>query len=434
MAESLIVGMAGFGTVGSSVYQVLKRNAALIHARAGKQIEIKRVVCRKTDKVILQTQGNVIASNDLNSVIDDPSISVVIEVMGGIEPAKTFILNALKNGKDVITANKALLATHGDEIFEEARKQNRSVFFEASVAGGIPVIKALREGLAGNQISKISGILNGTCNYILSAMHKTPLSFAEALKNAQQLGYAEADPTFDIEGLDTGHKLSILTSLAFGVPFHFDITAVEGIKGISSLDIQFAQKLGFVVKLLATVEKINDRLSFQVAPTLIPQNSILAQVCDAMNAVEIVGDAVGKTLFYGAGAGGEATASAVLADVIDIAKGHKSIVKPDIAKGHKSIVKPDSATVVTFLDNNEKRNKNYIRFNSSSLNDLTNHVLPTLEKHQIVVKKIEEINENLVLLTQEIDEKTLQKALTELSQTYCNQLSFTRFRLAKSVN
>lgn len=422
MAEKLIVGMAGFGTVGSSVYQVLKRNAALIHTRAGKQIEIKRVVCRKTDKVILQTQGNVIASNDLNSIIDDPSISVVIEVMGGIEPAKTFILNALKNGKDVITANKALLATHGDEIFEEARKQNRSVFFEASVAGGIPVIKALREGLAGNQISKISGILNGTCNYILSAMHKTPLSFAEALKNAQQLGYAEADPTFDIEGLDTGHKLSILTSLAFGVPFHFDITAVEGIKGISSLDIHFAQKLGFVVKLLATVEKINDRLAYQVAPTLIPQNSILAQVSDAMNAVEIVGDAVGKTLFYGAGAGGEATASAVLADVIDI------------AKGHKSIVKPDSATVVTFLDNNEKRNKNYIRFNSSSLNDLTNHVLPTLEKHQIVVEKIEEINDNLVLLTQEIDEKTLQKALTELSQTYCNQLSFTRFRLPKSVN
>lgn len=422
MAEKLIVGMAGFGTVGSSVYQVLKRNAALIHARAGKQIEIKRVVCRKTDKVILQTQGNVIASNDLNSIIDDPSISVVIEVMGGIEPAKTFILNALKNGKDVITANKALLATHGDEIFAEARKQNRSVFFEASVAGGIPVIKALREGLAGNQISEISGILNGTCNYILSAMHKTPLSFTEALKNAQQLGYAEADPTFDIEGLDTGHKLSILTSLAFGVPFHFDITAVEGIKGISSLDIQFAQKLGFVVKLLATVEKINDRLAYQVAPTLIPQNSILAQVSDAMNAVEIVGDAVGKTLFYGAGAGGEATASAVLADVIDI------------AKGHKSIVKPDSATVVTFLDNNEKRNKNYIRFNSSSLNDLTNHVLPTLEKHQIIVEKIKEINENLVLLTQEIDEKTLQKALTELSQTYCNQLSFTRFRLAKSVN
>lgn len=422
MAEKLIVGMAGFGTVGSSVYQVLKRNAALIHARAGKQIEIKRVVCRKTDKVILQTQGNVIASNDLNSIIDDPSISVVIEVMGGIEPAKTFILNALKNGKDVITANKALLATHGDEIFTEARKQNRSVFFEASVAGGIPVIKALREGLAGNQISEISGILNGTCNYILSAMHKTPLSFAEALKNAQRLGYAEADPTFDIEGLDTGHKLSILTSLAFGVPFHFDITAVEGIKGISSLDIHFAQKLGFVVKLLATVEKINNRLAYQVAPTLIPQNSILAQVSDAMNAVEIVGDAVGKTLFYGAGAGGEATASAVLADVIDI------------AKGHKSIVKPDSATVVTFLDNNEKRNKNYIRFNSSSLNDLTNHVLPTLEKHQIVVEKIEEINENLVLLTQEIDEKTLQKALTELSQTYCNQLSFTRFRLAKSVN
>ena len=422
MAEKLIVGMAGFGTVGSSVYQVLKRNAALIHTRAGKQIEIKRVVCRKTDKVILQTQGNVIASNDLNSIIDDPSISVVIEVMGGIEPAKTFILNALKNGKDVITANKALLATHGDEIFTEARKQNRSVFFEASVAGGIPVIKALRGGLAGNQISKISGILNGTCNYILSAMHKTPLSFAEALKNAQQLGYAEADPTFDIEGLDTGHKLSILTSLAFGVPFHFDITAVEGIKGISSLDIRFAQQLGFVVKLLATVEKINDRLSFQVAPTLIPQNSILAQVSDAMNAVEIVGDAVGKTLFYGAGAGGEATASAVLADVIDI------------VKGHKSIVKPDSATVVTFLDNNEKRNKNYIRFNSGSLNDLTNHVLPTLEKHQIVVEKIEEINENLVLLTQEIDEKTLQKALTELSQTYCNQLSFTRFRLAKNVN
>lgn len=422
MSEKLIVGMAGFGTVGSSVYKVLKRNSELIHARAGKQIEIKRVVCRKTDKVILQTQGNVIASNELNTIIDDPSIAVVIEVMGGIEPAKTFILNALKNGKDVVTANKALLATHGDEIFKEAQKQNHSVFFEASVAGGIPVIKALREGLAGNQISKISGILNGTCNYILSAMHKTPLSFAEALKNAQQLGYAEADPTFDIEGLDTGHKLSILTSLAFGVPFHFDMTAVEGIKGISSIDIQFAQKLGFVVKLLATVEKINNYLSFQVAPTFIPQNSILAQVSDAMNAVEIVGDAVGKTLFYGAGAGGEATASAVLADIIDI------------AKGHKSIAKSDSPSVVTFIDNKEKRNKNYIRFNSVSLNDLTDQVLATLEKHHISVEKIEQTNENFVLMTQEIAEKTFQKALTELSQTYSSQLSITRFRIEKNIN
>ena len=342
--------------------------------------------------------------------------------MGGIEPAKTFILNALKNGKDVVTANKALLATHGDEIFQEAQKQNHSVFFEASVAGGIPVIKALREGLAGNQISKISGILNGTCNYILSAMHKTPLSFAEALKNAQQLGYAEADPTFDIEGLDTGHKLSILTSLAFGVPFHFDMTAVEGIKGISSIDIQFAQKLGFVVKLLATVEKTNNYLSFQVAPTFIPQNSILAQVSEAMNAVEIVGDAVGKTLFYGAGAGGEATASAVLADIIDI------------AKGHKSIAKSDSSSAVTFIDNKEKRNKNYIRFNSVSLNDLTDQVLATLEKHHISVEKIEQTNENFVLMTQEIAEKTLQKALTELSQTYSNQLSITRFRIEKNIN
>ena len=253
-------------------------------------------------------------------------------------------------------------------------------------------------------------------------MHKTPLSFAEALKNAQQLGYAEADPTFDIEGLDTGHKLSILTSLAFGVPFHFDMTAVEGIKGISSIDIQFAQKLGFVVKLLATVEKTNNCLSFQVAPTFIPQNSILAQVSDAMNAVEIVGDAVGKTLFYGAGAGGEATASAVLADIIDI------------AKGHKSIAKSDSSSVVTFIDNKEKRNKNYIRFNSVSLNDLTDPVLATLEKHHISVEKIEQTNENFVLMTQEIAEKTLQKALTELSQTYSNQLSITRFRIEKNIN
>ena len=414
-------GLLGLGTVGSGVYKLVERQKDEMALKAGAGLEIQKILVHNMNKKREGVDQSLL-TDKWEDIMNDDEIEIVIEVMGGIEPARTMILEALHAGKNVVTANKDLVATHGHELLEAAEESGVDFLFEAAVAGAIPNIRPLKQWLAANEIQEVIGIVNGTTNFILTKMIEEGMDFDDALALATELGYAEADPTFDIEGLDTGHKLSILTSLAFGVPFHFDITAVEGIKGISSFDIQFAQKLGFVVKLLATVEKINDRLSFQVAPTLISQNSILAQVSDAMNAVEIVGDAVGKTLFYGAGAGGEATASAVLADVTDI------------AKGHKSIVKPDSATVVTFQDNNEKRNKNYIRFNSSSLNDLTNHVLPTLEKHQIVVEKIEEINENLVLLTQEIDEKTLQKALTELSQTYCNQLSFTRFRLAKSVN
>lgn len=406
MPQKILLGLAGFGTVGKGVYTVLNRNAPLIENRSGKTVEIKTIVCRKIEKARQQLPQNICVSDDLMSIALDPDISIAIEVIGGIEPAKTFILECLKHGKNVVTANKALIAAHGTEIFEAAQQYDRSVFFEAAVAGGIPVIKALREGLAANRIKKISGILNGTCNYILSSMHQLPVSFEDALKEAQHLGYAEADPTFDIEGMDTGHKLTILTSLAFGVPLHFDTHFISGITTVGAKDVKVIKNLGFVVKLLASAEIYNESIKYQVAPTLIPKESFLAKVSGAMNAVQIESDAVGTTLYYGAGAGGEPTASAVLADVVDLLKGHRSSLES---------TNKEALPFVAPVDMTECR---FVRIETNNINNLTKSIQETFTRNGISLKLTTVEDNNTIVLTEKCQYKDLEKTLQEIKEFF----------------
>ena len=306
MTDEIVIGMAGVGTVGSGVYNVLKRNADLITKRCGHSARIKTVVCRNIEKARLTVDEKVQLTQNWEEIANDPDINIVVEVMGGIEPAKSLILAALRNGKDVITANKALLATHGNEIFKVAKACHRTVAFEASVAGGIPIIKTLREGLSANRIEWIVGIINGTSNYILTQMQEKGCSFQMALEQAQALGYAEADPTFDIEGIDAGHKIAILSALAFGTEVHFDERHISGISTLKLLGITRQQENGIDVR---------------VHPTLVPENGFLSKVNNVMNAVVVKADAVNTVKLMGPGAGSEPTASAVIADLVDVIKG-----------------------------------------------------------------------------------------------------------------
>ena len=418
MPEKLYIGMAGFGTVGRGVYTVLKRNAEIIERRSGQALEIKTIVCRDIKKAHdFANEANIV--NDLNAIIDDPEISIAVEVMGGIKPAKSFILNAIRNGKDVVTANKALLATHGDEIFREAQKHNRRVYFEASVAGGIPIIKALREGLAANQIFEITGILNGTCNYILSSMHQSPVSFEDALKEAQKLGYAEADPTFDIEGLDTGHKLTILSALAFGTPYQFDSSRVCGITSVSSTDVKYAQKFGFVIKLLAIARKNKDNISFSVSPTLVPENTFLAHVNAAMNAVEIKSDALGTSFYYGAGAGGEPTASAVLADLVDLARGNQ--VSMPLSEANSVALMPIDAV----------NDKNYIRLHAPLINEKAGLVEQIFKQFDIRIDKEMSEENNLVFITHECSENRFSSASDRIRRSFGETIAIHVMKIKK---
>ncbi len=311
------IGILGFGTVAQGIVEVLYRNQSEISRRAGKEINIVGVFVRHTQR---DNRYNVPFFTDADALIHHPDVNVIIEVMGGIEPASTYIHKALRAGKHVITANKALLATQGNEIFELARELKLIVAYEAAVAGGIPVIKTLREGLAGNRIEWLAGIINGTSNFILTEMHDKKRSFSEALSEAQALGYAEADPTFDVEGIDAAHKLTILASLAFGIPLQFTKVGVEGISKVEACDITYAKEFGYVIKHLGIARKQKHGIELRVSPTLIPKRRLLANVDGVMNAVLVKGDAVGPILLYGAGAGAEPTASAVVADLIDVAR------------------------------------------------------------------------------------------------------------------
>lgn len=318
--QTIKIGLCGIGTVGSGTYNVLSRNAECISRRAGAQIKVARVVCRNLDRARSLVGKDVAVSGDWHSITDDPEIEIAVELMGGIEPAKSFILAAIAAGKHVVTANKALLAKHGNEIFEAARSKGVIVAFEAAVAGGIPIIKALREGLVANRVSWLAGIINGTSNFILSTMRSEKRSFAEVLAQAQKLGYAEADPSFDIEGVDAAHKLSILSSIAFGVPINFDAAHVEGISKLASEDIEYAEGFGYRIKLLGITKKTDEGIELRVHPTLVPKRRLIANVEGVMNAVLVKGDAVDATLYYGRGAGAEPTASAVVADLVDICR------------------------------------------------------------------------------------------------------------------
>jgi len=316
------VGLLGIGVVGSGTFNVLKRNQQEIQRRAGRGIEITMVADLDTARAQAAVGPDVKVVNDARAVIANPDIDIVIELIGGYGIAKTLVMEAIAAGKHVVTANKALLAVHGTEIFAAASAKGVMVAFEAAVAGGIPIIKALREGLTANRIQWIAGIINGTTNFILSEMRDKGLDFGVVLKEAQRLGYAEADPTFDIEGVDAAHKATIMSAIAFGIPVQFDKAYVEGITKLGAADIKYAEQLGYRIKLLGIAKRRPEGIELRVHPSLVPAKRLIANVEGAMNAVMVQGDAVGTTLYYGKGAGSEPTASAVIADLVDIARLH----------------------------------------------------------------------------------------------------------------
>ncbi|MCK6420972.1 MAG: homoserine dehydrogenase [Aquabacterium sp.] len=316
------VGLLGIGTVGSGTFKVLSRNQTEIRRRAGRGIEIAMVADLDVARARSIVGEGVEVVSDARAVIANPAIDIVVELIGGYGIARLLVMEAIAAGKHVVTANKALLAVHGTEIFAAARAKGVIVAFEAAVAGGIPIIKALREGLTANRIEWIAGIINGTTNFILSEMRDKGLDFAVVLKEAQRLGYAEADPTFDIEGIDAGHKVTIMSAIAFGIPVQFDKAHVEGITKLQAADIRYAEQLGYRIKLLGITRRRDEGIELRVHPTLVPAKRLIANVEGAMNAVVVQGDAVGTTLYYGKGAGAEPTASAVVADLVDITRLH----------------------------------------------------------------------------------------------------------------
>jgi homoserine dehydrogenase len=320
--ESIKVGLLGLGTVGSGTFAVLRRNQEEIRRRAGRGIEITRVAVRNVARAQAIVGDAAQVGSDPFALVDDPALDIIVETIGGTDLARQLVLRALANGKHVVTANKALLAVHGTEIFEAAQAGGVMVAFEAAVAGGIPIIKALREGLTANRIQWIAGIINGTTNFILSEMRERGMDFATALADAQRLGYAEADPTFDIEGIDAAHKATIMSAIAFGVPMQFEHAYIEGISKLDAIDIRYAEELGYRIKLLGIARRVEHGIELRVHPTLIPAKRLLANVEGAMNAVLVQGDAVGATLYYGKGAGAEPTASAVVADLVDVTRLH----------------------------------------------------------------------------------------------------------------
>jgi homoserine dehydrogenase len=318
--KQLNVGILGLGTVGGGTYTVLTRNAAEITRRSGYAINVVQVADKNLALAQRVTAGKVPLTGDAFAVVNNPAVDVVVELIGGYTLSKELVLQAIANGKHVVTANKALLAVHGNEIFAAAQARGVMVAFEAAVAGGIPIIKALREGLGANRIEWLAGIINGTTNFILSEMREKGLSFIDVLGEAQRLGYAEADPTFDVEGIDAAHKLTIMSAIAFGMPMKFDQAYTEGISKLQQTDIKYAHELGYSVKLLGITKRSESGVELRVHPTLISEKRLVANVNGAMNAVVVKGDAVGPTLYYGAGAGAEPTASSVVADLIDVAR------------------------------------------------------------------------------------------------------------------
>ena len=320
MKKIIQIGMAGLGTVGGGTYAVLKRNSDELYARTGSRLEVKTVACRNVERARELVDASVEVTTDVMALAADPQIDIVVEVMGGIEPAKSLVLAAIAAGKHVVTANKALLAIHGNEIFTAAAQKGVVVAYEAAVAGGIPIIKTLREGLAANRIEWVVGIINGTSNFILTTMREKGLSFEQALSQAQQLGYAEADPTFDIEGVDAAHKITLLSALAFHTPVNFKAAYIEGISKLDAEDIGYAEEFGYRIKLLGITKRKQKGIELRVHPALVPKRRLVANVEGVMNAVVVKGDAVGTTLYHGRGAGAEPTASAVVADLVDIVR------------------------------------------------------------------------------------------------------------------
>jgi len=356
------VGLLGLGTVGGGTFNVLNRNADEITRRAGRGIRISHAAARDYDPARLPGIDAISVSDDAFAIVDEPDVDIIVELIGGYEPARELVLRAIANGKHVVTANKALIARHGNEIFAAAQERGVMVAFEAAVAGGIPIIKAIREGLAANQIKWLSGIINGTGNFILTEMRDKGRDFADVLAEAQALGYAEADPTFDIEGIDAAHKLTILASIAFGIPLQFDKVYTEGISNITREDVEYAEEFGYRIKHLGYTRRTAKGIEMRVHPTLIPERRLIANVDGVMNAVLVMADAVGPTLYYGAGAGSEPTASAVVADIIDVAR--TLTADPENRVPHLAF-QPDSISDIPILAMADVETAYYLRMQVS---------------------------------------------------------------------
>jgi len=356
------VGLLGIGTVGGGTWTVLNRNQEEITRRAGRPIRISVVADKNLELAKQITGGQCKLTDDAFAVVSDPEVDIVVELIGGYGIARELVLKAIENGKHVVTANKALLAVHGNEIFAAAQKKGVMVAFEAAVAGGIPIIKALREGLTANRIQWIAGIINGTTNFILSEMRDKGLPFDVVLKEAQRLGYAEADPTFDIEGVDAAHKITLMSAIAFGIPVQFDKAHIEGISKLEAADIKYAEQLGYRIKLLGITKRTVEGVELRVHPTLIPAKRLIANVEGAMNAVLVQGDAVGSTLYYGKGAGAEPTASSVIADLVDITRMHTA--DPENRVPHLAF-QPDQLADIKVLPIGEVTTCYYLRMTVS---------------------------------------------------------------------
>ncbi len=427
------VGLLGIGTVGAGTFTVLRRNQEEITRRAGRAIVLKMIADKDVKKARKLVGKSAIVTADAMEVVNHPDIDIVVELIGGTTVAKQFILKAIKNGKHVVTANKALLAIHGNEIFAAAHKHGVMVAFEAAVAGGIPIIKALREGLTANRVEWIAGIINGTSNYILSEMRNTGASFAEALRQAQALGYAEADPTFDIEGIDSAHKLTILAAISFGIPMQFDKAYTEGISKLTREDIRYAEELGYRIKLLGITKRTPKGIELRVHPTLIPARRLIANVEGVMNAVLVKGDAVGATMYYGAGAGAEPTASAVVADLVDVTRMHTADRKHRVP--HLAF-QPDALTDTPILPMSEVQTSYYLRLRAFDkpgvLADITRILADSgISIDAMVQKEPSEGEEqvDIIMLTHETVEKHINAAIRKIEKLPTISGKVVRIRL-----
>ena len=427
------VGLLGLGTVGGGTLTVLRRNKEEIARRAGREIRVVQAAVRNLEKAKAFAGEGVDLTTDPMAVIDNPEIDIVAELIGGIEPARTLVLKAIQNGKHVVTANKALIAKHGNEIFAAAQAKGVMVAFEAAVAGGIPIIKAIREGLSANRIQWLAGIINGTTNFILSEMREKGLAFDVVLKEAQRLGYAEADPTFDVEGVDAAHKLAIMSAIAFGVPMQFDAAYIEGISKLTQEDIRYAEELGYRVKLLGITKRREDGIELRVHPTLIPEKRLIANVNGAMNAVLVNGDAVGATLYYGKGAGAEPTASAVVADLVDVTRLHTA--DPHHRVPHLAF-QPDQITDLKVLPMDEVATAYYLRMRALDkpgvLADIT-RILADLNISIDAMMQKEpaegEEQANIIILTHVAIEKHVNAAIAKIEALDSIAGKVTRIRL-----
>jgi homoserine dehydrogenase len=427
------VGLLGIGTVGGGTFAVLKRNQEEITRRAGRGIVITMVADREVEKARKIVGEGVIVTADANEIVTNPDIDIVVELIGGYTVAKELMLKAIENGKHVVTANKALLASHGTEIFAAAQKRGVMVAFEAAVAGGIPIIKALREGLTANRIEWIAGIINGTSNFILSEMRDKGLTFDTVLKQAQKLGYAEADPTFDIEGIDAAHKLTIMAAIAFGIPMQFDKVYTEGIAKLTREDIRYAEELGYRIKLLGIAKRTPRGIELRVHPTLIPTRRLIANVEGVMNAIVVKGDAVGATLYYGAGAGAEPTASSVVADLVDVTRMHTADPKHRVP--HLAF-QPDLLSNTPILPMEEVETSYYLRLRTLDkpgvLADITRILADLNISIDAMVQKEPSEGEdqvNIIMLTHLTVEKNINAAIAKIEKLPVMTGKVTRIRL-----